>query len=202
MSVHGSNMETMQKVVDSAVVLFNKNGFSGASIGDISKHAGVSKGILYYYFKNKDELYLHCTKKCIEDFRSYLNQKLKVDDNNELLVHEFLRLRISFFEEHPNYSNLFLNILAKKPDHLSFELTEVRKEFKEENLRLIIKYLSKLPLGKGVTNEDISTFISVLQSYSATIAETHSDAENSHDRERVILRMATIFINGLKEDIE
>lgn len=202
MSEQKSNIETMQKIVDSAVVLFNKDGFSGASISHISNHAGVSKGNLYYYFKNKDELYLHCAKQCIADFRLYLTKNLNECDCNEEFALELLRLRMRFFEEYPNYRIFFLNILAKKPDHLADALCEIRREFKEENLNLFVKFLSHIPLGKGVTTEDIATFISVLQNYTSLAVETFDDTKNAAEQGKAILRMATIFINGLRVDME
>ncbi len=202
MSKQKNNIETMNKIVDSAIVLFNNNGFSGASISQISNRAGVAKGNLYYYFKNKDELYLHCAKKCIEDFSLYLTENLKEGDDNELLALELLRLRITFFDNYPQYKIFFLNILAKKPDHLSEELFEIRRTFKEKNLNLFMKYLSKIPLGKGVKHEDILTFISLLQNHTAIAAQTFDENENNNDRGKAILRIATIFINGLKEDME
>ena len=37
--------------------IFLARGFDAASMSDIAKAAGVSKGTLYVYFKNKEELF-------------------------------------------------------------------------------------------------------------------------------------------------
>ncbi len=46
-----------RQIVDGARSVFLARGFDAASMGDIAKAAGVSKGTLYVYFKDKDELF-------------------------------------------------------------------------------------------------------------------------------------------------
>jgi AcrR family transcriptional regulator len=46
-----------RQIVDGARKMFLTRGFDAASMADIAKAAGVSKGTLYVYFKDKDELF-------------------------------------------------------------------------------------------------------------------------------------------------
>lgn len=46
-----------RQIVDGARAVFLAKGFDAASMMDIAKAAGVSKGTLYVYFKDKDELF-------------------------------------------------------------------------------------------------------------------------------------------------
>ena len=46
-----------RQIVEGARKVFLDRGFDAASMGDIAKMAGVSKGTLYVYFKNKEELF-------------------------------------------------------------------------------------------------------------------------------------------------
>jgi len=46
-----------RQIVDGARRVFLTRGFDAASMADIAKAAGVSKGTLYVYFKDKDELF-------------------------------------------------------------------------------------------------------------------------------------------------
>jgi len=46
-----------RQIVDGARRIFLARGFDAASMADIAKEAGVSKGTLYVYFKNKEELF-------------------------------------------------------------------------------------------------------------------------------------------------
>lgn len=46
-----------RQIIDGASTIFRVLGFDAASMGEIAKAAGVSKGTLYVYFKDKDELF-------------------------------------------------------------------------------------------------------------------------------------------------
>jgi AcrR family transcriptional regulator len=46
-----------RQIVEGARIIFRALGFDAASMGEIAKAAGVSKGTLYVYFKDKDELF-------------------------------------------------------------------------------------------------------------------------------------------------
>ena len=46
-----------RQIVEGARQIFLAHGFDAASMGDIAKAAGVSKGTLYVYFKDKEELF-------------------------------------------------------------------------------------------------------------------------------------------------
>ena len=52
-----SNAEhTKQKIIETAAIIFNQNGYVGTSITDIVKSTGVHKGGIYKHFKSKDEI--------------------------------------------------------------------------------------------------------------------------------------------------
>ena len=49
--------ERKASILDSALYLFAMHGYDAVSSDDITKHAGCSHGLLYHYFKSKDELF-------------------------------------------------------------------------------------------------------------------------------------------------
>src|SRR3954470_5924639 len=49
--------ERPKQIIDSALIVFGERGLSNARLEDIAKRAGVSKGTIYLYFPNKEELF-------------------------------------------------------------------------------------------------------------------------------------------------
>jgi AcrR family transcriptional regulator len=47
---------TRSAILDAAAIVFDKQGFLGASLSDILAEAGVTKGALYFHFASKEEL--------------------------------------------------------------------------------------------------------------------------------------------------
>jgi TetR/AcrR family transcriptional regulator, repressor for uid operon len=50
-------IDVKEKIVDAALATFSKNGYDRTRMDDIAEAANVSKGTLYLYFKNKEELF-------------------------------------------------------------------------------------------------------------------------------------------------
>jgi TetR/AcrR family transcriptional regulator, transcriptional repressor for nem operon len=48
--------QTRRKILEKAAPLFNKRGFNGCSMQDISAATGLEKGSLYTHFQNKEQL--------------------------------------------------------------------------------------------------------------------------------------------------
>src|ERR1700692_4484500 len=46
-----------RQIMDGARAVFLAQGFDAASMGEIARAAGVSKGTLYVYFENKEQLF-------------------------------------------------------------------------------------------------------------------------------------------------
>jgi TetR/AcrR family fatty acid metabolism transcriptional regulator len=50
------SVQRTQEVLEAATAVFAKLGFHKARMDDIAEEAGVSKGVLYFYFKSKDAI--------------------------------------------------------------------------------------------------------------------------------------------------
>ena len=51
-----SRRSTKERIVDSAIVLFNESGISAVTTNHVAEHAGISPGNLYYHYANKEEI--------------------------------------------------------------------------------------------------------------------------------------------------
>ncbi|WP_238883146.1 TetR/AcrR family transcriptional regulator [Clostridium sp. YIM B02551] len=55
-----------EEILEAALEEFSRKGYSGTKISDIVKTAGISQGLLYHYYKSKDELYVAVIEKSTE----------------------------------------------------------------------------------------------------------------------------------------
>jgi len=62
-----------QKIMDASLSLFAEKGFSATSINMIAKKAGISKGLMYNYFKSKEELITTILNSGFDEFLSVFN---------------------------------------------------------------------------------------------------------------------------------
>lgn len=50
-------LETRQHILDVAIHVFSRQGVSSTSLADIAQAAGVTRGAIYWHFKNKSDLF-------------------------------------------------------------------------------------------------------------------------------------------------
>jgi AcrR family transcriptional regulator len=68
-----------RQIIEGARQVFRENGFDAASMGEIARHAGVSKGTLYVYFESKEELFETIFE---EESRAQAEQVFSLDPND------------------------------------------------------------------------------------------------------------------------
>jgi len=57
---------TQTKILESAIALFSSRWYSSVSVAEICREAGLSNGVFYRYFPNKEALVLHILEEVIE----------------------------------------------------------------------------------------------------------------------------------------
>lgn len=62
-----------ERLLKSAIELFNRRGYAAATVREIVAAAGVSKPVLYYYFRSKEGIYLDLMREGFSRFDSLLD---------------------------------------------------------------------------------------------------------------------------------
>ena len=61
--------ERRQQVLDTATRLFAERGYHPTSVADICERVGVGKGVFYWYFESKEQLFLELLARARQDLR-------------------------------------------------------------------------------------------------------------------------------------
>ena len=96
-----------QRILEAAMEEFSQKGYEGASLNSVWAKKGISKGIIYHHFKDKDELYLRCVEVCFNEMTSYLCSVQYTSENGKERIHKLLTIRQRFFHENPLLGNIF-----------------------------------------------------------------------------------------------
>ncbi len=107
-------------ILDSAVALFTTKGFQATRMEDVAKRAGISKGLTYFYYKNKEDLFMALTKKAFDQFKEEFREVLRSKGKNgmEMLCDLLVKI-MNFSKEQPVYYEAVVNFLdvLKKYNH-------------------------------------------------------------------------------------
>ena len=85
----GEDPAKRTQILEGAKSVFMKMGFDAASMNDVTREAGVSKGTLYVYFANKEELFTAMIETERAAFVAALRVTLEHHDNVEEGLHDF-----------------------------------------------------------------------------------------------------------------
>jgi len=106
-----------QEITAAALAAFTEHGYAATRVDDVAKRAGVSKGLLYLYFKTKEELFKAVIHSVVVPRIDALTATV---DSSELSAEEFLRGPfLDFVKTLPGspISTLVRLMIAEGPKH-------------------------------------------------------------------------------------
>ncbi len=128
-SFHNLNSDKQKRIINAACKEFAENGFEKASTNQIVKNAGIGKGMLFYYFKNKEELYHYLIDYCLNHtIEEYLQ---KIDTNEPDFIErlkQVARLKTEYHLNNPDMVKFLATLFLKDENEMP---ERFRKRYKE-----------------------------------------------------------------------
>lgn len=157
------NALSKRRIIEAAMHEFSAKGYGGASLNTVCAEYDISKGIIYHYFKDKDELYLTCVGECFEALTSYMREVLSHSSGApEQKLQAYFDARLHFFVENPIYLGIFASAAFDPPPQLIERIAKCRGEFDELNVAVLTEYLNRNTLRK---NHSVSEIVEDFRSY-------------------------------------
>ena len=117
-------LTSKEKVLKAAIRVFSKKGYDGASMREIAESARLTKPMIYYHFKNKQDLYLYLLETHIESLLEGLSVILQSGENPTASLGSIIDLYDKTFRSSPEMFYLiqrettgegrFVELLTKK----------------------------------------------------------------------------------------
>ena len=106
-----TKQETKEKIVDTAIELFNERGSAKTSTRHIAEVMGISVGNLYYYFKNKEEIIRRILERMIIDYDSAMN--VDTLDNGLIDFEQLFTMVFSYHWKYRFFKKEFITLFNK-----------------------------------------------------------------------------------------
>lgn len=100
-----------KQILDAAQEVFAEKSFAGASIKDLARAAGVSPGLLYWYFKDKADLFSSLLAERMAVAFGALTEQVSLELPPEEFLPRFGRFYVGLFEQ-PMNAALFKTVIA------------------------------------------------------------------------------------------
>lgn len=143
-------LSTEEKILAAAKKIFTEKGYAAARMQEIADTAGINKGLLHYYFRNKGKLFRAIFEEAFAKFVPRINlifeSDLSLFEKIEAFVNNYMEILI----ENPNIPAFVINELNQnqadfvnsilrrtdRPNPIKF-LTQIQAEIEAENIRPI-----------------------------------------------------------------
>lgn len=122
-----------EKILDSALYLFGKNGSTKVSVRDIIKEAGVNIGAINYYFGTKENMLLHVKEFYIDNINKAYSPLYNEELEDEEKLIECANEIIEYSLRYPGV--LVMNkeaLYADKKDEMDIKIIESMKAVNEK----------------------------------------------------------------------
>lgn len=201
MNRNEKNLQTRQKIIDSAFVEFSEKSYGEASLNTICSAGGISKGIIYHYFNDKEELYLACVKECFDGLTSYLDDIVIIKDVPiERAIASYFDARITFFGAHPPYLGIFCSAIMNPPTHLLSAIADITADFDTQAISILTTLLETVKLSPDVTISEVVEVFRQYQDFIHTRFQLKASGEGTlKEHEERCLRSLQILLYGVVE---
>jgi AcrR family transcriptional regulator len=145
-------IDVKEKIINAALMTFSKYGYDRTRMDDVAEAAKVSKGRLYLYFKNKEELFYAISERNIADLKQQLSTlftgKENLKSGSENFYENFRSKNTTDLEK------VFFEIIAESSRNL-----RLRKMLYEQRLKIfdvVIEYLNS-QMQRGLIKKGTNT---------------------------------------------
>lgn len=198
--------EKMTLIMDAALEHFANEGFFRTTISHLAKHAGISKGLMYNYFENKEALLRAIIHRSVNEIYHFLN----ISSRENISENEFefyIKKAGILLKEKRHFWRLFMQLLMQNEAREQFLKAYTEADlsshpghepgdsfYPSEVIRMIKDYFTRKAARMPATYDpesDFEMFLLSLEGY--VITSVISDENNNEKNEKIINRMIELY---------
>lgn len=137
-----------EQIIELAIDVISEKGYINASIGEIAKLGNMSKGVITYYFKSKDDLINSAIKTILLNVRAYVIERVNRVEPYSCKLIEYLHATLGYWRENRRYYKAIIDLWS------SMGLDESKREHILRTMRVNHDYIHSIIRG-GVENGEL-----------------------------------------------
>lgn len=188
--------ERKDQIVRATVECITKYGYHNFSMQDVARTAGVSKGIIHYYFLNKDELMMSVLEKVSGDIEQFLAEDMRSIEDPIKKLEIFVNVCCEVVRSTKEYYQVSMDFWTQinQKDAVREIISKHYQKIRETCALVIKEGIESGKFRKVDPNEYASYVIAVIDGIS--LQWLFDDSIFSYDN--LVKMSAGLIINGLK----
>lgn len=103
-------------ILEAAVKVFARSGFSAATVNEVAKEAGIANGTVYLYFSTKTELFIQTIKDVIKGKLQEIRERVVNDTDPVSRIKRFIDLHTELITENRDVARVMVIEWSKSED--------------------------------------------------------------------------------------
>ena len=143
--------EKRNRIINAGFKVFAKNSYKKSPVGEIAEEAGISKSLLFFYFKNKKELYLFLLKTAEEETRNAL-METNVYSGDDIfdIMYNGLLVKANMMKKYPDMGNFSIKAYYEKDPDVAKEVRKIIEPYTEMDTNSILPIFDKNKFKDGL----------------------------------------------------
>jgi TetR/AcrR family fatty acid metabolism transcriptional regulator len=160
--------ERKEQIVKATVECITKHGYHNFSMQDVAKTAGVSKGIIHYYFLNKDDLMMSVLDKVAGDIERVLGEEMSTVTDPARRMEIFIEVCFDIVKNTKEYYQVNMDFWTQinQKQEIRKVIANHYSKFREAAARVITDGINKGAFRKVDANAYASLVIAMIDGVS------------------------------------
>ncbi len=129
--------EQQETLLLTAIKEFGSKGPEKGAISEIARRSGISVGVIYKYYENKDALFEACLKRSLDMLKDVLDQAVFGEDDLLKACEKLIRACINFARDHSPYIQMYNALTIRSDEEAAHYANEIEKLTSDTYKRLI-----------------------------------------------------------------
>ena len=104
--------------------VFARKGYHATRMNDIAEGAGIGKGTIYEYFKNKEYIFASIFDQLMMDYEKQFQTNIKEENDPRKAILRTIRESIALLEEYASFMFVYFEVLGMKDSNEKLHFTK------------------------------------------------------------------------------
>jgi TetR/AcrR family fatty acid metabolism transcriptional regulator len=118
------SLEKTDLILDAAIKVFSDKGYFGARVSDIAQEAGIAYGLVYHYFKNKEDLLISIYRTRWAQFDQAIRRAMAQKDDPRDMIRSIVSFLFHSYKNNPRMIEVMV-----------LDITKSARFFNEDNIK-------------------------------------------------------------------
>jgi AcrR family transcriptional regulator len=188
-----------EAILEAALKIIKGKGFHRARMSDIAREANISYGLVYHYFKTKDDLFEAILYRWWDGLFQLMKDINKDRSDVQVKLRHIIDYFLDTYQDNPALVNIFITEISRSTSNLTEARLEYFKKFMSLTEAIIVEGQKNKTLRKDFKARYLTyIFLGALEAFISTMVLADQNIKGDVQKKRIVESILEVFLNGAR----